>query len=342
MSLRVILVLAAVGLSLSGCAANLADLRAQHYGLEAQIAEARTKGAEECAPVALAKAESAWSFAAIEFREGDVDRAEQHLGDGRTYLGVALVALKDCKPLAEAVAQASRPADGAGSQKDTDGDGLVDDADKCPTKPEDRDGFQDEDGCPEPDNDGDGFPDAKDPCPNEAEDRDGFQDHDGCPDLDNDGDGVPDAQDHCVDAPETPNGYADTDGCPDLAPKYIKIEGNRIVQLTAISFRGRSTEFWGESWRVLNEVAAYMNDYSGVRIQVEGHTDNGGSAAESQNLSVGMAEAAKAYLVEQGVEPERVDVVGRGGTMPIDTNRTPEGRERNNRVEIFILSLGSP
>src|SRR5262249_59256733 len=49
--------------------------------------------------------------------------------------------------------------------KDTDGDGIPDVLDKCPNEPEDKDGFQDMDGCPDPDNDGDGVPDTEDQCP---------------------------------------------------------------------------------------------------------------------------------------------------------------------------------
>src|SRR5581483_9169557 len=75
--------------------------------------------------------------------------------------------------------------------KDSDGDGIPDDVDKCPNAPEDKDGFEDSDGCPDPDNDHDGIPDTIDKCPNEPEDVDGFQDQDGCPDPDNDGDGIP-------------------------------------------------------------------------------------------------------------------------------------------------------
>jgi hypothetical protein len=66
------------------------------------------------------------------------------------------------------------------------------------------------------DSDHDGIPDVQDKCPQEAEDRDGFQDDDGCPDPDNDGDGIPDAQDKCPDQPETINGVEDNDGCPDV------------------------------------------------------------------------------------------------------------------------------
>ncbi|HVY49541.1 MAG TPA: hypothetical protein VHB21_26795, partial [Minicystis sp.] len=66
--------------------------------------------------------------------------------------------------------------------RDSDGDGIPDARDKCPNEPEDKDGFQDADGCPDPDNDRDGIPDARDKCPNEPEDFNGFEDADGCPD----------------------------------------------------------------------------------------------------------------------------------------------------------------
>jgi outer membrane protein OmpA-like peptidoglycan-associated protein len=101
---------------------------------------------------------------------------------------------------------------------DGDGDGIPDDDDRCPADAEDRDGFEDADGCPDPDNDKDGIPDITDRCPNQPEDRDGFEDADGCPDPDNDQDGIPDAADKCPDAPETINDFEDDDGCPDKAP----------------------------------------------------------------------------------------------------------------------------
>ena len=78
------------------------------------------------------------------------------------------------------VAEPPRPP--AGRLVDRDADGIGDAGDRCPDDPEDRDGFQDEDGCPDPDNDQDGIGDASDMCPNEPEDRDRFQDEDGCPD----------------------------------------------------------------------------------------------------------------------------------------------------------------
>jgi hypothetical protein len=98
--------------------------------------------------------------------------------------------------------------------RDSDGDGIPNGRDKCPLVPEDKDGFQDEDGCPDDDNDGDHRPDAVDKCPNDAEDIDGFEDDDGCPDPDNDKDGIPDLQDKCPNDPEDGKPPFPHDGCP--------------------------------------------------------------------------------------------------------------------------------
>lgn len=127
---------------------------------------------------------------------------------------------------------------------DADQDGILDDQDQCPKAPEDLDGFEDADGCPDLDNDGDGIADLNDKCRDDAEDKDGFQDEDGCPDLDNDGDELPDLEDkcpvsagvarrqgcpeddndddgilneddQCPDAPEDKDGFEDADGCPE-------------------------------------------------------------------------------------------------------------------------------
>lgn len=98
---------------------------------------------------------------------------------------------------------------------DTDGDGIDDHVDRCPRRPEDFDGFEDEDGCPDLDNDNDGVPDAVDGAPDRPEDLDGFEDEDGVPDLDNDGDGIIDERDMCPDIPEDLDGVEDADGCPE-------------------------------------------------------------------------------------------------------------------------------
>ena len=101
---------------------------------------------------------------------------------------------------------------------DSDGDGITDDKDACPQAAEDKDGFQDEDGCPDLDNDQDGIADVNDKCPNEPETKNGFQDEDGCPDVappvDSDGDGIPDDKDRCPNAPEDKDGFEDDGRLP--------------------------------------------------------------------------------------------------------------------------------
>ena len=97
---------------------------------------------------------------------------------------------------------------------DRDHDGIPDQVDQCPDQPEDKDGFKDDDGCPDPDNDGDTIPDAQDKCPNQAEDFDQFQDDDGCPEPDNDKDGIDDLHDACPNDPEDHKPPKPNDGCP--------------------------------------------------------------------------------------------------------------------------------
>ncbi|MDX9722278.1 MAG: OmpA family protein [Myxococcota bacterium] len=98
---------------------------------------------------------------------------------------------------------------------DYDDDGILNDDDACPNEPEDVDGFEDENGCPDPDNDQDGILDGADECPEVPEDPDGFADQDGCPDVDNDDDGLIDVIDGCPDEPEDFDGFVDDDGCAD-------------------------------------------------------------------------------------------------------------------------------
>ncbi len=97
---------------------------------------------------------------------------------------------------------------------DTDRDGIVDADDRCRTQAEDRDEFEDDDGCPDPDNDSDGVLDTSDRCRDEPEDVDNHEDNDGCPDPDNDNDGVFDSDDQCVDTPAGDHPDADRAGCP--------------------------------------------------------------------------------------------------------------------------------
>lgn len=156
---------------------------------------------------------------------------------------------------------------------DNDNDGIADDKDKCTEEPEDRDNYQDEDGCPEPDNDGDSTPDTSDRCPDQKEDVDGFDDGDGCPDEDNDLDGFADAVDKCPNDPETVNGIDDEDGCADSRGTGPEDRGDRLdLKGGQVTFRGSAVTPVGK--QVLRSVASLMRDRSLV-VRVEVHVPLG-------------------------------------------------------------------
>lgn len=98
---------------------------------------------------------------------------------------------------------------------DVDGDGVPDEVDQCTELAEDKDGFEDSDGCPDFDNDDDGVPDDTDRCPAEKEDSDEFEDDDGCLDPDNDHDGVLDPVDACPKEAGAPSSDPKQNGCPE-------------------------------------------------------------------------------------------------------------------------------
>jgi hypothetical protein len=116
--------------------------------------------------------------------------------------------------------------------QDSDQDGIPDDKDNCPQRPNskqedvDKDGIGDVcDSCDDRDLDGDKIKNCLDKCPTDAENYNNYQDEDGCPDekplevKDSDGDGILDDKDKCPKEKETFNGYQDEDGCPDEKPK---------------------------------------------------------------------------------------------------------------------------
>jgi outer membrane protein OmpA-like peptidoglycan-associated protein len=217
---------------------------------------------------------------------------------------------------------------------DKDGDGIPDDVDLCPDVPEDKDGFEDADGCPDYDNDKDGIYDSQDQCPNDPEDRDGFQDTDGCPDNDNDKDGILDVNDACPNNPETVNGFKDTDGCPDEKPQEIR----QTIILKGVNFKTASAELLEESYYVLETVFNSLEAYPDVKVEIAGHTDNQGSADYNLVLSYERAKSVMAYLVMRGIDQRRIVARGYGKERPTASNATPEGRAKNRRVEVIPLS----
>lgn len=210
---------------------------------------------------------------------------------------------------------------------DRDGDGIEDHLDACPDEPEDRDGFEDHDGCPDPDNDGDGVLDVDDACP----DVPGPVEYDGCPDTD--GDEIPDHQDECPDD----YGPAATDGCPTGDP-LARWDGRTIELRGAVNFDTARATLKKESLPALDEVARLLRAHPEIRrVRVDGHTDSIGAARMNLDLSRRRAAAVVEYLVSQGIERRRIESAGFGEEQPIADNRTALGRAKNRRVEFTIL-----
>ena len=138
----------------AGCAGS--QLAVGVVDVRYKAKEARDNGAMRCAPRQLAMADTNVEFAARELDEGDYYRAREHLQIAEDNAREAL----RLSPRDKCV--------GPPKPTDRDGDGISDDVDKCPNDPEDKDGFEDADGCPDPDNDKDGIADVADKCPNDA------------------------------------------------------------------------------------------------------------------------------------------------------------------------------
>ena len=231
------------------------------------------------------------------------------------------------------------------ADKDNDGDGVEDastlengiwiNLDKkddldCRNEPEDPDGFEDEDGCPDPDNDQDGILDGDDACPNDAEDFDQFEDEDGCPEPDNDKDGILDKDDSCPLDPEDFDGDQDEDGCPDLA---VKVDPCAIKLDDKVYFEFDKSKVDPKSFKLLDDVVTVMNANPDITIEIGGHTDSKGSGKYNRKLSQERVNNVREYIVNKGIAGNRITAVGYGEDVPIDTNRTAEGRANNRRVE---------
>jgi OmpA-OmpF porin, OOP family len=233
---------------------------------------------------------------------------------------------------------------------DTDGDGILDVNDDCPTvfglaalkgcPDKDGDAVADKDdncpdvkgsakykGCPVPDSDGDGVNDDDDKCPTVV----GLARLQGCPIPDRDNDGIVDEADKCPDVA----GVFEEAGCP-AKPKKEVVEAVEFAAKN-VFFDSNKDVIKKESYDDLDNVVALLNENATYNLSVEGHTDNSGDAAKNQSLSERRAAAVKAYLIKKGISASRLSTKGYGADQPVADNETPEGRAENRRVE-FKLS----
>lgn len=241
---------------------------------------------------------------------------------------------------------------------DTDGDGIPDYLDLCPSTPSVAKGFVDKNGCTL-DSDGDGIPDYLDKCPDTPLEAHGMVDASGCP-RDTDGDGVPDYLDKCP----TIQGTVRNNGCPEakievkpevvpeikpeIKPEVVqppKVEINKNLKvlfekaLQGIQFDAARYSIKPESYVILDQIAEALIDNPGYNIEIQGHTNNVGSHESNMLLSQKRAQAVLTYLVSKGVDAKRMSSVGFGDTLPIASNKTPEGRALNRRVEFSVTAI---
>jgi OOP family OmpA-OmpF porin len=347
-------------IALFGCGGP--QLKSKASAIDELIATARDNGAERCAPVELAMAESHNDFGKQELSEGNYyhARGELRIAEKNAHEAIRKSPKSRCNPPKRVAQLVKKPGD-------MDGDGILDDVDDCPKRPEDFDDFEDKDGCPDEDNDNDGLADKIDDCPNDPEDKDGFHDQDGCPDPDNDKDGLADKIDQCPDEPEDMDGYEDDDGCPDCdndgdgvqeCPDAIDKcpdqpaktpdgcpQKYKLVVVTKTKIELKQTVYFATgkaiikrvSYPLLDEVAQALEDHPGMRVRVEGHTDSRGGDNYNLRLSDDRAKSVRNYLSRRGIDAKRMVAKGYGEKVPIADNRTKAGRAQNRRVEFVII-----
>ena len=229
-------------------------------------------------------------------------------------------------------------------EADTDGDGIVDSKDKCPTvagtakyngcpmPDKDGDGINDEEdkcptvmglarynGCPIPDTDGDGVNDELDSCPKVV----GLAKYNGCPVPDTDGDGVNDDLDKCP----TVVGLKENAGCPEIQKKMSELAKN-------VYFNSGTSTISTKATKALNDVFVILKANPSAKLSIEGHTDNAGKSDTNKKLSQKRADAIAAYLAKKGIAANRLTATGFGDEKPVADNKTSEGRAKNRRVEL--------
>ena len=192
----------------------------------------------------------------------------------------------------------------ADPEKDADADGVADDADYCNNTPW---GVEvDRNGCST------GKTSAK--AVNQAVVKNAQW-------LDNDGDGVSDDSDQCLQTP--PGAEVDKSGCWSIRDILFDFDSNLVNR---------------RYYPALDNVFAVLQKNPALKIEIQGSADNIGTLEYNKQLSERRALAVKKYLVEKGIEPQRLSAVGYGSTQKAASNDTAAGRALNRRIDFLILT----
>jgi outer membrane protein OmpA-like peptidoglycan-associated protein len=187
--------------------------------------------------------------------------------------------------------------------------------------------------------------DKDDKCPNEPENFNGYEDKDGCPDIlsnlqkltDRDADGISDELDKCPDQQETFNGFQDDDGCPDslivsdtLTTKEIILDGINL-------FEWRGAEIKPTAYETLDKLAEFLAIDPFIKWVVESYTDNNGNTDSLKVLSQNRAISVVRYLINKGLPSFMFKIFAKGSDSPVADNNNLEGRLKNNRIVLRKL-----
>lgn len=140
-----------------------------------------------------------------------------------------------------------------------------------------------------------------------------------------------DALDRCPDKA----GNAAVGGCPEIKAEIIN-----SIQVAAqhIYFATGSYVLLKGSWPSLNEVVNILKNDPGLKLVIEGHTDNTSTIQKNQVLSENRAKAVMQYLATAGIEPVRLQAIGYGQQQPVSDNATSAGRAKNRRVVLKVFN----
>ena len=199
--------------------------------------------------------------------------------------------------------------------------------------------------APPADRDGDHVLDANDACPDQPGVPSGDPELNGCPppervpDEDLDGDGIRDSDDACPGIAGLRTADPMTNGCPTGTPHQLAVVTATEIRIgERIQFATGSADLLGDSQPVLSAVQRLLDEHPEIRkLRVDGHTDDTGDASFNDDLSRRRAAAVLRWLVEHGVDEERLTSEGFGSSKPIATNLTEQGRLENRRVAFTIV-----
>ncbi|MBK7695577.1 MAG: OmpA family protein [Saprospiraceae bacterium] len=142
--------------------------------------------------------------------------------------------------------------------------------------------------------------------------------------------------------PATPNASAPLPSKPDAAFSSINVKElkeGQTIRIDKLFFAADSTNYSKESYPALKELADFMKNNPRIVVEIGGHTNDIPETSYCDRLSTMRAKSIYDYLIGAGIAEKRVQFKGYGKRMPLTTNKTADGRKRNQRVEIKILSI---